>query len=284
MRQPTTLRRHVLILYFGLTFGFSWLLFIPAALLLRDRPGASPAEVPGVAPLQTAGAAVPSLVAIALASLLYGRQGLRQLFGGFRRWRVGIRWYLTAIFLAPLLTLVALGLRALLDGDFAVDPDSELGKALADVGLAALLVSLPLVFVVSLFTSPLLEEPGWRGFALPHLQHRLTALAAGVLLGFIEGLWQLPIALAGREPLLPYFLGVTGSFTILTWIFNSTGGSLVMALLYHASLNVAAGPLQFDPGDLVAPLLTWLVVSLLVLGYGARDLARRERFTWERGR
>jgi uncharacterized protein len=205
MRQPTTLRRHVLILYFGLTFGFSWLLFIPAALLLRDRPGASPAEVPGVAPLQTAGAAAPSLVAIALASLLYGRQGLRQLFGGFRRWRVGIRWYLTAIFLAPLLTLVALGLRALLDGDFAVDPDSELGKALADVGLAALLVSLPLVFVVSLFTSPLLEEPGWRGFALPHLQDRLTALAAGAVLGVHRGAMAAPDC-AGRPRAAPAVL------------------------------------------------------------------------------
>jgi membrane-bound metal-dependent hydrolase YbcI (DUF457 family) len=101
------------------------------------------------------------------------------------------------------------------------------------------------------------------------------------VLGFIEGLWQLPIALAGREPPLPYFLGVTGAFTILVWIFNSTGGSLVMALLYHASLNVAAGSLQFDPGDLVAPLLTWLAVALLVLGYGARNLARQQRFTWE---
>jgi uncharacterized protein len=150
----------------------------------------SPAEVLGVAPLQTAGAAVPSLVAIALAGLLYGRQGLRQLFGGFRRWRVGARWYLTAIFLAPLLTVVALGVRALLDGDFAVDPDSSLGTELAAAGLTGLLVSLPVVFVVSLVTSPLLEEPGWRGFALPHLQDRLTALAAGVLLGFLEGLWQ----------------------------------------------------------------------------------------------
>jgi len=103
------------------------------------------------------------------------------------------------------------------------------------------------------------------------------------VLGFIEGLWQLPIALAGGEPLLPYFLGVTGAFTVLVWIFNSTGGSLVMALLYHASLNVSAGPLQFDPGDLVAPLLMWLVVGVLVLRYGVRDLARQQRFTWEHG-
>jgi Mg2+/citrate symporter len=74
---------------------------------------------------------------------------------------------------------------------------------------------------------------------------------------------------------------VTGSFTVLVWIFNGTGGSLVVALPYHASLNLAAGPLQFDPGDLVAPLLTWLVVGLLVVGYGARDLARQQRFTWQ---
>jgi hypothetical protein len=32
---------------------------------------------------------------------------------------------------------------------------------------------------------------------------------------------------------------------------------------------------------LVAPLLMWLVVVLLMVGYGARDLARQQRFTWE---
>ena len=37
------------------------------------------------------------------------------------------------------------------------------------------------------------EEIGWRGFALPRLQYRRTALIASLVLGTLHALWHLPL-------------------------------------------------------------------------------------------
>jgi membrane protease YdiL (CAAX protease family) len=278
MRSAATLQRHSLPLFLLLTLGLTWLLWIPAGLLLSA--GGSAFSMP-VVMVQTAGAAMPSLVAIALVRFLYGKRQLRELFGRVRPWRGDKRWYAVAILLAPLLAACSIGIRAWLDDDFAVAPTSPLGELLAEVGVVGLLLTLPLMFVGLLFSSPILEEFGWRGFALPKLQQRLNALASGSILGGVTGLWQAPLAFAvGGESPVPYFLGGVGTSILMTWIFNSTGGNLLMAILFHGSLAVALTPLHPGGQDPVLPLLTWLVVLVVVLRYGARNLARQERFRW----
>jgi uncharacterized protein len=110
MRSAITLQRYSLSLFFLLTLGLTWLLWIPAGLLLAgDEEAAFSAPIIVV---QTVGAAMPSLVAIALVRLLYGRRQLRELFGRVRIWRGDRRWYAIAILLAPLLAACSLGIRA----------------------------------------------------------------------------------------------------------------------------------------------------------------------------
>jgi membrane protease YdiL (CAAX protease family) len=275
------LQRHSLPLYFLLTLGLTWLLWVPAAVLLfpEGSEAASAFSMPVVV-IQTLGAALPSLVALVLVRFLDGKQQLRELFGRVQIWRGDKRWYAIAILLAPLLAACSIGIRAWLDEDFVVAATSPLGEIAAAIGVVGLLLTLPLMFVGLVFSSPILEEFGWRGYALPKLQRRFNALASGSILGLATALWQAPLVLAGGESLPPLLLGAVGTSILMTWIFNSTGGNLLMAILFHGSLAVALTVLNPGGQDLVLPGLTLVVASLVILRYGTRDLAQQPRFQW----
>jgi hypothetical protein len=120
--------------FFALTFAFSWLLWVPGAIIFNSVNPANPFASPGFVVLQTLGAAGPSLVAIFLVRRLYGKEKLNSLLGRFRIWRVGIRWYLAAFLLTPSIAAASIGVHALfasLRGDtFVLPPSSPLGQAL----------------------------------------------------------------------------------------------------------------------------------------------------------
>jgi membrane protease YdiL (CAAX protease family) len=136
-------------------------------------------------------------------------------------------------------------------------------------------------------TGPLAEESGWRGFALPRLQARMSALNASLLLGLLWAFWHLPQYLTGGVQtggMMPFFIfvPVTVVLTILfTWVFNNTRGSLVATTLMHFSYNFSgghiAGLLGLVPGMVLYGASTGLVVlaALAVLVAGPRYLSRR---------
>jgi membrane protease YdiL (CAAX protease family) len=142
-------------------------------------------------------------------------------------------------------------------------------------------------FVRILFLGgPLGEELGWRGFALPRLQQRHTALTSSVLLGLVWGLWHIPlyfvpgtgqheILRTGTSPAFAIGGFVTwtiGLSVLLTWLFNQTRGSLIVVILFHAAVNLAA----FLPAavgstgsaSLLNVLLTWIIAILVVVRFG----------------
>jgi len=93
------------------------------------------------------------------------------------------------------------------------------------------------------------EEPGWRGFALTRMQEYYHPLWSSVIVGFMHGLWHLPVFLLVSGPIAlgPFnllgFIGNTATIiaiTILwTWVFNNAKGSILIAVLLHASLNAS---------------------------------------------
>jgi membrane protease YdiL (CAAX protease family) len=163
---------------------------------------------------------------------------------------------------------------------FALPAESPLGQTLGDIGLLGLVLSLPVMFVSQLFTSPLLEELGWRGFALPMLQDKFNALGSSLILGLIWGAWHLPLILAYGDNILAYLALMIAHTVLMSWVFNSTGGSLLIALLFHASLNVSLNVLAIERQDVIQLLLTWAVVALVIVRYGAQDLSDSRRFRW----
>jgi uncharacterized protein len=103
-----------------------------------------------------------------------------------------------------------------------------------------------------------LEEPGWRGFALPHLQRRYTPMVATLILGLLWGVWHVPLygPLGFVVPLVLAFF--------YTWLYNRTG-SVLLCILLHASFTPAQDHLVLLPDALVEaePLGT---IDFVILG------------------
>ena len=280
-RPPTRLSSQpigLLWAYLGLTFALAWAAWVPAAALLRhaDRAGL-PSFSGGLVVLQTLGAAAPTIAAYLVLRASGRRDLLAWIASRYRIWRVHPGWYLVAGLLAPAITLLSLGIRALADPHFQIAPGSPLGELLADLGVGGVALVFPLLILAWLPSSPLLEEFGWRGLALPLLQGRWNALTASVLLGLVWGVWHLPLMVATGDPPVPYLLLVVPQTVLMTWVVNSTRGSMLLAMLFHAGLATALTTLYPGSQSMVEIALTWLVAAAVLVRYGPRDLARHNR-------
>ena len=166
----------------------------------------------------------PLVAAVVVIGLTDGRAGYRRLASRLLRWRVGWVWYVVALGL-PVVLVLATGLVN--DWLGAAPPDFS-GIVWSDL---ALLLAWRLVDITDGAAG---EEPGWRGYALPHLQSRLSPLASAGLLGVLAGGWHLPLVVL--DELAPVGLASTVVITFLyVWLFDHTDGSLLMPLLFHAS-------------------------------------------------
>jgi len=118
-----------------------------------------------------------------------------------------------------------------------------------------------------------LEEFGWRGYALPRLLARRSPLTASLMIGIAWGILHIGIGLLDGRPWLPTLLIPLGLSIVLTWLFLHTRGSLAMAILFHFSMDYTP---QFLSGLTVAQAV-WLqaivvlalaLILFLLLGVG----------------
>lgn len=272
--------RHPLGSYLLLAFVVAWLFWVPLAWLLHEG-AVAPGSVPAVA-LQTLGVTGPLIAAIVVTGLTRGKTGVRRLLGGLRRWRVGPWWYAAACLLVPVLTVIGVAVRAALGISPAVPEGSALATRLADTGWIGIVLTFPLILLWQCFGSPLLEEPGWRGFALPHMQRQLPAAWAALVVGAIWALWHLPIYLALDENLALSFALITMHGFFLGWLYINTR-SLLIAVLGHASINVADNSLSLSDQGVVQVVLTLLLCLAILAFFRGNDL-RPRGFNWLRSR
>jgi membrane protease YdiL (CAAX protease family) len=115
------------------------------------------------------------------------------------------------------------------------------------------------------------EELGWRGYALPRLQARQSALLASIVLGLLSGLWHLPLFLTQGDPRasLPFgwfLIGIVLAAIVVTWVYNHTQGSLLIALLLHTTTALTSSFLSSAATAPVFEVVVQLVaVSIIVL-------------------
>lgn len=256
-RLARWMRRRPLLASCLLTFGITWLSWVPQAAHSR---GWFPFDSPAFYVLGGIGPGLAAYLVLRAAD----REGAeRRLFGPLLRWRVGLGWYLVAtVGYATIWLLTA-----------AISAEVTLGDA--DL---ALVPGLLATFAIALVAA-VPEELGWRGFAQPRLQSRHSALASGLIVGVLAALWHLPLLLnldspMSDYPLVPYLLYVPALSVVYAWLFNSTAGSLVVVTIFHAATNASEGFVALDA------VAMWLVVVALVVAFGSEHLARgRERVT-----
>lgn len=219
-------RQHRLTTFFALAYLVGW----------APWPLASAGLLPPEISFFPGGPLVAALVVIGIAD---GRPGYRVLLSRLLRWRVGWVWYVVALGL-PVLLVVVTGYVTSWLGAPAPDFSTIVWS---DV---VLLLAFRLVDVTDGAAG---EEPGWRGFAVPHLQARMSPLATSALLGVLVAGWHVPLVLLGS--LAPVGLPSTVAITFLyVWLVNRTQGSLLMPLLFHSSQGTLTfGGLGFTGAD-----------------------------------
>jgi membrane protease YdiL (CAAX protease family) len=127
------------------------------------------------------------------------------------------------------------------------------------------------VRLVNPLDGPLGEEPGWRGFALPHLQRDRSPLHASAILALLVAGWHIPLLFLPGEHLAPILLVATVAVTfVYTWIFNRTARNPLMTLVAHAAEGtITLGALGFVGADQTRVTLlyagAWCVVALGLL-------------------
>jgi uncharacterized protein len=258
--------RHPLAAYLLLAFAIGWVFWVPLAILYDGGSNLDSLQgFPLVIVLQTLGVIGPLISAIVVTGLTRGKRGVRGLLGGLKRWRVGLWWYAAACLVIPVLSVIGIGVRGMLGVDPAVPEGSDLAAMLADIGWIGLVLTFPLQLLVQCFGSPLLEEPGWRGFALPHVRKRMPAAWAALLVGAIWGLWQVPLFLALDENLPVSLALITMHGFFLGWLYLNTS-SLLIAVLGHASLGVANNSFSLPDQGVVQIVLTF-ALCVLILGF-----------------
>ncbi|MEM7115698.1 MAG: type II CAAX endopeptidase family protein [Chloroflexota bacterium] len=197
---------------------------------------------------------MPSLVAIGMVWIINGRSALRP-FLKLNRQRLKSPWLLISLFLIPAIAFVATTLHSLAGG-------VPFGLRTTEL-LPALIVILLISFG---------EEYGWRGFLLPRLQERYSALVASLILGAVWGLWHFPAYLIGTGvplgmPFWVFLLWVLLATIILTWVYNQTN-SMLAPILLHSSANAAFNFFWLLP-EFTGQMQTFWIFLLLLGGITA---------------
>jgi membrane protease YdiL (CAAX protease family) len=272
--QIKFLRTHPLLAFFALTFLLSWAIWVPMAL---DHYGLFPVRLDAgfVMIFRLFGTLGPAASAILVSLLIGGRPAVRALLGQIGRWRVGLKWYAVAALVFPALLLASAFIYSLLPGAAPLPAVEVTAGSMA-------------VVMVIMTISVLGEEIGWRGFALPLLQDRWTALVSSLLLGTIWTAWHLPFwtVLGELETFGPGYWLMSWAFIMagsicITWLMNNTGNSLLMVVLFHWGYNVLS--VGYLPASSVIPLygimivLAWALASVIAGPVGRRWLGWKER-------
>ncbi|WP_159099173.1 CPBP family intramembrane glutamic endopeptidase [Aquimarina spinulae] len=233
--------KYLLLVYFLLTFLISWtgLVFIMGIDGFTGKKEVPDSQIPLLFLAMCAG---PFIAGLLVNYFENGKASFKQLKTRMGKWKVGTRWYVIALFSAPLL----FGLTYILLSSFS----SKFSPILLSTDDLLFLI---LGGILGGIVAGFFEEIGWTGFAVPKLRARFNILTTGLIVGVIWGIWHLPLFM-DKDPdgdvplailLIIKLVTHLPAFRILmVWVYDHTQ-SLWIIILMHMSLT--ASTMIFQP-------------------------------------
>jgi membrane protease YdiL (CAAX protease family) len=193
---------------------------------------------------------IPTLVALVLSALTGGiRPFLREVL----TWRIDLRWALIAFGIALGARLV-ISLLALLTG------------AIPSIQVSA--ASPPIIVVIYLFA--LLEEIGWRGFAVRRLMTHHSPFAALLITGIPWSMIHIFFYLsqgASMDTLMQVFLLNFALTVLVTWVYLRGGRKVWIGVFLHGSQSLFGIFNTNLPPDLITQysVIVYSVFAMVIL-------------------
>ena len=216
-----------ILIFITLVLGLSYLIFWgPIALLKLPTANLVEGKIYNLTAFIffLIGGFVPSIVGIILTKIYDRKSGLKHLFKSAIGLKIGNQ-ALVIIFAYPVIVgFLQLLIYSLSGGSFDY---SQFIKQLPSI--------IPLIVL-----GPLSEEFGWRGFLQKRVNSEFSPIIGSLVIGITWSLWHLPLFyMPGTSqhdfnmPFLPFFVAITSSSLIYTYIYIKSNASLFSAILLH---------------------------------------------------
>ena len=268
------IRKRAVVAYVLLAYGITWLIAIPLVLSYNGWITLqAPLALHYVLPFG------PLLAALIVSRIVGGSTGLRDILGRMSRWNVDPVWFGIAIYSVWGLYLLSSTILLLI------------GLPVPNLSIFGQVMYMPYLTIIGswslwIFTFGIGEETGWRGFLLPHLQTKHNALTSAILVSIIWAGWHIPMFLynenlmaMGAFGTVFWVVGLIFGSVLLTWLYNSTKGSILMTAVWHGTFNLftaAAGQAVAMTSAVISVFVMILVVSIVIY-YRPENLSSKER-------
>jgi membrane protease YdiL (CAAX protease family) len=247
-----------------IALAFIWIMQAPAVLAKLGVIGGAPEDYGGLTAL---GIFSPLIAATCCAWREARGRGVRELYAQLLRWRAGLPWYVATLFGPPLLLAAGVFLfDATGERPYFYPPDQP-------------------ARVVALFLVPIVEELGWRGYALPRLLDRYRPIAASLIVGVCWWAWHATMFTLQDFNAEHFALGLlllTSGSIVYTWLYLISGGGLTIALVAHASAQLSNSNIVLpkDSMPFIVQTAGFCLAALVVVGLDRKTFhvdARRPR-------
>lgn len=261
-----------LLVFFVLAYLISWAIWLPLYL-----PAFGLDSLPVLPYHHALGGFGPLLAAFITTAIFEKKEGALALLKSMITWKP-LGYIMVALFSPFVLNLLAAGISLAISG---LTPDfTKLGvsREFPDFSLLTF-------FGYNLLFFGFGEEVGWRGFVLPRLQSKYNALNAGLLLSVFWAIWHWPLfyyraGYVGMDMagIMGWFLSLLTGSVLLSWLFNSSKGSILACAIFHATIDIA---FTSDFSDAQIVQYTGILITIwgiaTIFWFKPRDLSNTSR-------